>query len=280
MLRTREAVVWAVAGAAGAASVKHWPLRWPTVETVAALWTGWIPVVVLIAALAAGVWLDRRGDSNCATNAASRDRRLAMVASALVGAALAVLLPPAVSNPADWQQAIGALIGFAALGGAALFNAYLTRKRDDRLNAEARQAIRNAIRWELAAILKDACDAERGLSELKQKHQRPAQAALVGFQINHPNVTMALLHRLDCLTPAETFEIADAYNKILFFNSTINRFDGREQNISDGIMEGFEKNLVTTRISLAKARNAIDAQNEHDPEDDAATREELTRVTR
>jgi hypothetical protein len=45
---------------------------------------------------------------------------------------------------------LGALIGFLALLGGALFNAWLNRRRDDRLRREEQRAVATALRAELA----------------------------------------------------------------------------------------------------------------------------------
>lgn len=53
----------------------------------------------------------------------------------------------------QWQQAIGALIGFLALAAAALFNAHLNRRRDDRLKRDESALLALSLVAEVKAIV-------------------------------------------------------------------------------------------------------------------------------
>ena len=55
----------------------------------------------------------------------------------------------------QWQTGIGALLGFLALMGAALFNFYLNRRRDARLQREEMVSVAAALYGEILLLRKE-----------------------------------------------------------------------------------------------------------------------------
>lgn len=64
-----------------------------------------------------------------------------------------------------WQQAIGAVVGFIALATAALFNAHLNRKRDDRLQGLDGRLLARSLQAEVKVIVAQLRQLQRFCDE-------------------------------------------------------------------------------------------------------------------
>lgn len=91
-----------------------------------------------------------------------------------------------------WQQAIGAIVGFVALAMAALFNAHLNRKRDDRLQGRDGMLLARSLQAEVKTIVAQLRELRRFCDETKVKNPLDAakkvQGMLVPIETVYPQV--------------------------------------------------------------------------------------------
>ena len=119
----------------------------------------------------------------------------------------------------DWQQAIGAVIGFLALAGAALLNYSLMRRRDSRLAQENAQRIRRALLSEL--------ENTRGDLQFKSEWLRSGSSEmgksdnLQQMKIGRFDVFDNLVDRIDVLTPDECKSLVDTHHTIMRINKSL-----------------------------------------------------------
>ena len=84
--------------------------------------------------------------------------RAAIAARRGIWAGLPAETPDRVSRQ-DWLTGLGAFLGLLGLGGAALLNAWLTRRRDDRLRDAEARAVANLIRADMEMLIITASTA-------------------------------------------------------------------------------------------------------------------------
>ena len=180
-------VFWFLAGALGTTGLFGCPVTWA--ELSGMFEVSWVPLGIVAAALlllGVGIWGDFEhfrayGNPGVDASGANASRssngnaqalprpwwqwKPALMCRSLVpagpkhigwavglaasGGFAVVLIPPVMREPNQWQQAIGAVIGFFGLAAAALLNAELTRRRDDRNDAKHADAIRQVFMAEL-----------------------------------------------------------------------------------------------------------------------------------
>jgi hypothetical protein len=99
-----------------------------------------------------------------------------------------------------WQQAIGAIVGFVALAMAALFNAHLNRRRDDRLQGLDGWLLARSLLAEVKTIVAQLRQLQRFCDETKVNNPLDAakkvQSMLVPVETIYPQVgaKIGLLH--------------------------------------------------------------------------------------
>jgi len=257
MLRWSFIAFWFLAGALGTAGLFGSPVTWAELSGIFEV--SWVPlgiVAVALLLLGVGIWGnfehfraygDPDVDASRANASGSSDgnaqalprpwwqRELALVCRSLVpsgpthigwavglaafGGAAVFLIPPVMREPQEWQQAIGAVIGFFGLAAAALLNAELTRRRDDRNDAKHADAIRQVFMAELFRlqqmernIYNSGLDIDKDNISI-EKYKRTLENAAYDWlrNLNTP-IYKEYQHRLDSLTAIECKYILEFYN--------------------------------------------------------------------
>ena len=132
-----------------------------------------------------------------------------------------MLLPPVFEDPYKWQQAIGAIIGFFGLAAAALFNAWLTRRRDEQIDRKHADAIRNVFIAELSNIERTDWRARQTVSKMIEE-QFDVFSSYTDFKnamstwLYETNTNIYETHqdRLDHLSGFECRMVVDTYKNI------------------------------------------------------------------
>lgn len=139
-----------------------------------------------------------------------------------------LLLPDIVRNPHDWAQLIGAAVGFLGLGAAALFNAELTRQRDNRRDRESSDAIRGALAGELR-VIRGYIDEQRHKVDWQNiVHDHAPSPKTIPrlrdwYDGTQPRVYEGLQDRMDSLTPEECAYLAWVYSRLRRHRARIQR---------------------------------------------------------
>lgn len=114
----------------------------------------------------------------------------------------------------QWQQAIGAIIGFLALAAAALFNAYLNRKRDDRLRKTDAKLIACALRSEVQGIVMQLRAINRFNKNVPVKTPLDAARKLKTITLPVATVYPQIVMKIGLLSP-EVAEIVMQFYEVL-----------------------------------------------------------------
>lgn len=151
------------------------------------------------------------------------------IAFALFGAVLLWAIPPVISSPQQWQAAIGAVIGFFGLGGAALFNAHLNRKRDEWLRKKKADDIRVGIISELdqisGVLMDDVLDVKptktplrfHGINDNNTEFNKKIVYANNIVQLTRTDIYDSIKNNITLLTHYECIEIINVYSEIYKF---------------------------------------------------------------
>jgi hypothetical protein len=141
------------------------------------------------------------------------------VGLAASGGFAVVLIPPVMREPNQWQQAIGAVIGFFGLAAAALLNAELTRRRDDRNDAKHADAIRQVFMAELFRleemernIYNPLIDMDKDNSTIRLYKVALEDSASKWLRNLNTPIYKKYRDRLDSLTAIECKYILEFYN--------------------------------------------------------------------
>lgn len=169
------------------------------------------------------------------------------VATALGSGLLLQLLPPVVALSRDNGQVLGATIGFFGLATAALFNAHLTRRRDDRVNSEQADAIRSALIAELDSIKSSTTTTHMRIHNAAKSVVTPEQPQLktlaehldLWLSETEPAVYPDFRGRLDAISALECNAVLNAYAELTRARNALSSIkddvdaDARQDDISD-----------------------------------------------
>jgi hypothetical protein len=105
----------------------------------------------------------------------------------------------------------GAAIGLIALLLGALFNAYLNRRRDDRLRQEDQRAVAIALRSELEGLRRILSD---NAEDVKQKEPKPDEELLVADPASSIRIMPEMVSKLGLLDGAIISAVVEAYSLV------------------------------------------------------------------
>jgi len=114
----------------------------------------------------------------------------------------------------QWQHAIGALIGFLALAAAALFNAHLSRRRDDRLQEAESDLLARSLKAEVKGIVSQLQSVQRFNESTQVKTPLDAARKLKSITILTPTIYPQVVMKIGLLAP-EVAEIVTNFYGIL-----------------------------------------------------------------
>ncbi|WP_143006210.1 hypothetical protein [Limimonas halophila] len=257
MSRWSFIVFWFLAGALGTAGSFGCPVTWA--ELSGMFEVSWVPLGIVAAALlllGVGIWGDSEhsrayGNPDVDASGANASRssngnaqalprpwwqwKLALVCRSLVpagpkhigwavglaasGGFAVVLIPPVMREPNQWQQAIGAVIGFLGLAAAALLNAKFERQRDDRNDAKHADAIRQVFMAELFRlqemernIYDPGLDIDKENTPIEEYRRRLQEAISEWLRNLNTPIYKQYQDRLDSLSAIECKYVLEFYN--------------------------------------------------------------------
>jgi hypothetical protein len=135
-----------------------------------------------------------------------------------------------------WQSGIAAILAFIALIIGALYNAHLTRCRDDRLRKEEWLTIAIAIYSEILLLREEAAALVKGIAANREHHDIKIDEQFLEDHkfVAEPRLYMALSSRLGLL-PAELLKyIARFYNHIEKIKISLPMLLERERSLPGG----------------------------------------------
>ena len=159
----------------------------------------------------------------------------------------------------QWQQAIGAGVGFLALAVAALFNAHLNRRRDDRLQHEERRIVARSLLSEIVAM---RVTLETGDADIKTVPSGNLPALVIKvttMTLPREIVFPALVSKLGLLDSVTAQTVINFYSSFAGAKQVISEYDFEliermHQQGGERAAAVFENsfNLITRIVEMAK----------------------------
>lgn len=154
--------------------------------------------------------------------------------------------------------AIAGIFGFISLAGAALLNAHLNRRRDDRLRRQESRALASALLSELLTIIPALVARKTAVDGFMNKLKKePASRSWIYRTMNFPSLMVSVyqssLDRLGLLPPIIGSDIVFLYGEIDTFIHDMNILETEENIRLSGIRTPFE---VVTRDLVGMIKRA------------------------
>jgi hypothetical protein len=147
---------------------------------------------------------------------------------------------------------LGWMVGFFTVVGGALLNAYLNRRRDDRLRQEDRRAVATALRAELAGLQRILLSNAEGL---KKKHLESDVSILIQDLAQSVRILPEMIDKLGLLDPETIQSVIDAHMVVEQYCERLQMLGGRlVENVTSGT-----RRLVALPADKAKRVTAANA---------------------
>lgn len=130
----------------------------------------------------------------------------------------------------EWQAAIAALVAFGGLISAALYNAHLMRKRDDRLREQDTKAVARALGSETVAITAFVGARANRIREIINEKKRAGSPGDISFSVKGladavvlpvPRVYERCMERIGYMPPNTAKVVFEFYEHLAIANKVV-----------------------------------------------------------